>query len=101
MRILLVTPVVPRQDARWAIPVLLRAELVGLLERHEVTLLTAVGDESGEAEAASALARAHPELDLHVVDRRRPPPGLRRLRRQTRLAATWTRRGWPWRRADS
>src|SRR6478735_2024078 len=97
MRILLVTPVVPRRDARWAIPVLLQAELVGLLERHDVTLLTAVGDEPGEAEAASSLAREHPELDLHVVDRRRPPAGIRRLRRQARMAATWIRTGWPWR----
>lgn len=94
MRVLLATPVPPQADGVGAIPVLLDAELRGLRERHEVTLVTACGDERGEAEALDRLAA---ELEVHVADRRRPPPGRHRLRRQLRLAATWTRGRWPWR----
>jgi glycosyltransferase involved in cell wall biosynthesis len=95
MRILLVAPMVPQQDGAGAIPVLLHTQLVGLSERHDVTLVTGLGDEPGEVEAATELARANP--DVHIADRRRPPPGLRRWRRRWQLAAAWLRRGWPWR----
>ncbi|HVD86868.1 MAG TPA: glycosyltransferase family 4 protein [Solirubrobacterales bacterium] len=94
MRILLVAPVPPQTGGAGAIPVLLDAELVGLCRRHEVTLITALGDEEGEAEA---VARLRSEVDVRVADRRRPPPGWRRRRRQLRLAATWARGRWPWR----
>lgn len=94
MRVLLVAPVPPQGDGRGAIPLLLDAELRGLRERHEVTLVTAMGDEPGEAEACERLSA---ETEVHAADRRRPPPGARRRRRQLRLAATWARRRWPWR----
>lgn len=94
MRILLATPVPPQPDGAGAIPVLLEAELRGLMELHEVTLVTAIGDEAGEAEAVE---RLRPDLEVHVADRRRPPPGWRRRRRQLRLAGTWARGAWPWR----
>ncbi|HET9196892.1 MAG TPA: glycosyltransferase [Solirubrobacterales bacterium] len=94
MRILLVVPVPPQADGGGAIPVLLEAELRGLRERHEVTLVTAVGDEPGEAEA---VARLREGGEVHVADRRRPPPGGRRRRRQLRMAAAWARGRWPWR----
>jgi glycosyltransferase involved in cell wall biosynthesis len=94
MRVLLVAPVPPQADGSGAIPVLLDAELRGLRERHEVTLVTAIGDEPGEAEA---LRRLEAEVETHVADRRRPPPGARRRRRQLRMAARWARGGWPWR----
>jgi glycosyltransferase involved in cell wall biosynthesis len=94
MRVLFVTPVPPQADGAGAIPVLLHAELLGLRQRHEVTLVTAVGDEPGETEAAERLAA---EVETHVADRRRPPAGARRRRRQLRLAATWARGRWPWR----
>jgi glycosyltransferase involved in cell wall biosynthesis len=84
----------PQADGAGAIPVLLHAELVGLAQRHEVTLVTAVGDEPGEAEA---VARLRGEVETHVADRRRPPPGARRRRRQLRMAASWARGGRPWR----
>ena len=84
----------PQADGAGAIPVLLHAELAGLRRRHEVTLVTAVGDEPGEVEAVD---RLRGEVDLHVADRRRPPPGLRRRRRQVRLAASWARGRRPWR----
>jgi glycosyltransferase involved in cell wall biosynthesis len=95
MRILLLAPMVPRPDGPGAIPVLLHAELAGLRERHEVTLVTAVGDDPGEEEAIAALRNR--DVDLHLADRRRPPPGRRRWRRRRRLAQRWARGGWPWR----
>jgi len=94
MKVLLVTPVPPQDGGAGAIPVLLEAELRGLCGRHEVTLVTAVGDEQGEAEAVD---RLRGEVELHVADRRRPAPGRRRRRRQLRLAASWARGGQPWR----
>jgi glycosyltransferase involved in cell wall biosynthesis len=96
MRVLLVVPVPPQADGGGAIPVLLYAELLGLGRRHEVTLVTAVGDEAGEAEAAQRL-RDQAAAEVHVVDRRRPPPGAARRRRQLRMARRWARGGWPWR----
>jgi glycosyltransferase involved in cell wall biosynthesis len=96
MKVLLVAPVPPQADGAGAIPVLLHAELLGLQRLHEVTLVTAVGDEPGEEEA---VARLRDEVELHVADRRRPPPGLRRRRRQLRLATSWARGRWPWRTA--
>jgi polysaccharide biosynthesis protein PslH len=95
MRILLLAPMVPQEDGAGAIPVLLYAELVGLCERHDVTLIAGIGDEPGETEAVASLAL--PNLEVHIADRRRPPSGIRRMQRRWRLAATWIRRGWPWR----
>jgi glycosyltransferase involved in cell wall biosynthesis len=94
MKVLLVVPVPPQPQGAGAIPVLLDAELLGLCRRHEVTLVTAVGDEAGEEEA---VARLRNEVEVHVADRRRPPAGIRRWRRQLRLAAAWSRGRWPWR----
>lgn len=95
MKVLLVVPVPPQADGGGAIPVLLDAELLGLRQRHQVTLVTALGDEAGEAEAVRRLREEG--IDLHLADRRRPPPGLARRRRQLRMAARWARGGWPWR----
>jgi glycosyltransferase involved in cell wall biosynthesis len=95
MRILLLTSMVPQANGTGAIPILLYAELIALAERHDVTLVTAAGDEPGETAAAAALADAG--FDVHVADRRRPPPGIDRWRRRWRLAATWARGRWPWR----
>ena len=94
MRVLLVTPMPPQAEGGGAIPVLLYAQLLGLRGLHDVTLVTAVADEPGEAEAVE---RLRGEVEVHAVDRRRPPPGRRRLRRQLRLASTWARGPWPWR----
>jgi glycosyltransferase involved in cell wall biosynthesis len=95
MRVLLAVPVPPQADGGGAIPVLLYAELLGLRQMHEVTLVTAVGDEAGEADAVARL-RAD-GVDVHVADRRRPPPGMARRRRQLRMASRWARGRWPWR----
>jgi glycosyltransferase involved in cell wall biosynthesis len=94
MKVLLVVPVPPQADGAGAIPVLLHAELLGLAQRHEVTLVTAVGDEPGEAEAVQRLQGG---VETYVADRRRPPPGPRRRRRQLRMTARWAQGRWPWR----
>lgn len=95
MRILLVTSMVPDAEGIGAIPKLLAAELEGLRERHEVTLLTTFGEDPGQAEAAARLARS--DLDFHVVDRRRSSSPARRWRVRAELAASWLTRPWPWR----
>jgi glycosyltransferase involved in cell wall biosynthesis len=95
MKILLLTPMLPQADGDGAIPVLLYAQLVGLHGRHEVTLVSGMGDEPGELRAAQALIRAG--VDLHVADRRQPRRGMARWRRRRQLLSTWARGSWPWR----
>ena len=94
MRILLVAPVPPQQGGNGAIPVLLDAQLAGLREGNEVTFVSSVGDEPGEAEAAERLRASG--LDAHFADRRQPG-GTKRWRRRARMAAAWSLRGEPWR----
>ena len=57
MRVLLVTPMPPDPGAASAIPVLLHAQLVGLRERHEVTLVTLAGPDPAELLAGVGLDR--------------------------------------------
>ena len=94
MRILLVTPMPPQADAHGAIPLVLHAQLVGLLARgHEVTLVTAATGEPGEA---AALERLRGEgIDLHVAVRSTDAEG--RWRRRAALAGGWLRGDRPWR----
>jgi len=94
VKVLLVTPVPPQADGGGAIPVLLNAQLLGLRRLHEVTLVTAVGDEPGHA---GTVERLREEVEVFAADRRRPPPGGRRRRRQLRMAMKWARGPWPWR----
>jgi len=95
MRILLVTSMVPDLDGVGAIPKLLHAQLTGLREHHDVTLVAPIGEDPGQAEAASGLSAS--DLDAHFVDRRRSASAPRRWRVRAELAATWTTKGWPWR----
>lgn len=95
MRILLLAPMLPQTNGAGAIPMLLRAELVGLSARHEVTLLAGIGDEPGEQDAANALRREG--VDLHLAERRRPAARRLRWERRVRLATSWARGRRPWR----
>jgi glycosyltransferase involved in cell wall biosynthesis len=95
MRILLVTSMVPDADGVGAMPKLYEAQLRGLCERHDVSLVTTFGEDPGQAEAAERLRRS--DLDVHIVDRRRSPSALRRWRVRAELAASWAVRDWPWR----
>jgi polysaccharide biosynthesis protein PslH len=94
MKILLITPMPPRVEAPGAIPLVLQAELTGLSARHQVSLVTVVGDEPGEDLAAAELRATG--VDVHVVDRRRPS-GAARWQRRRRLASSWARGRYPWR----
>jgi glycosyltransferase involved in cell wall biosynthesis len=95
MKVLLVVPMLPRADGGGAIPKLLDAELSGLRELCELTVVTTLGEEPGEAEAAAALKSSG--IDAHIVDRRRSPSARRRWRARLRMAARWARGAWPWR----
>jgi polysaccharide biosynthesis protein PslH len=95
MRILLVVPMVPQAEGAGAIPELLHAQLAGLTEKHEVTVLGTYGDLAGQAEAAADLVRSG--LDAVFVDRRRSPRAGRRWGRRGELATRWARGRWPWR----
>jgi glycosyltransferase involved in cell wall biosynthesis len=96
MRILIVAPMLPDPGGAGAISILLHAQLTGLRERNEVTLVTAAGDEPGEEEAARELTAAG--FDVRAADRRQPPTVAKRWRRRLRLATAWLR-GTPWRAA--
>jgi glycosyltransferase involved in cell wall biosynthesis len=95
MKILLVVSMVPQADGIGAIPKLLHAQLLGLRERNEVTVVGSFGELPGQAEAADALMQT--ELDAHFVDRRRSQSPLRRWGVRAQLAASWATRPWPWR----
>jgi len=95
MRVLIVAPMPPQTDGGGAIPVLLHAQLAGLREQHEVTFVSAVGEEPGEAEAAAHAAALG--VEVHFADRRVPRSARRRWRRRARMAVDWTLRGRPWR----
>ncbi|MBA3865468.1 MAG: glycosyltransferase [Solirubrobacterales bacterium] len=86
---------VPAAGGPGAIPVLLHAEALGLGERHQLTLVTAVGDEPWEAEAAAVLLDSG--LDVHLADRRQPVRSRARWRRRLRLAGAWAGGRTPWR----
>jgi hypothetical protein len=95
MRILLVTSMVPDPGGVGAIPKLLAAQLAGLRERHEVTLVSTFGEDRGQAEAAARLLDSN--LDAHIVDRRRSPSAMRRWRVRGELAGSWLTSRQPWR----
>jgi polysaccharide biosynthesis protein PslH len=99
MRILLVLPMVPQADGIGGFPKLLHAELSGLRERHELTLVGTFGELPGQAEAAAELVRSG--LDAHFVDRRRSASPPRRWRVRFELASRWATSGWPWRAVSS
>jgi glycosyltransferase involved in cell wall biosynthesis len=74
---------------------LLHAQLQGLGRRHEVSLVTSIGDEPWEAGAAE-VARAS-AARVYIADRRRPDTLRRRTRRRVDLASRWTFSRVPWR----
>lgn len=99
MRILLVLPMVPQADGIGGFPKLLHAQMEGLAERHELTLVGSFGELPGQAEAAAQLRRDG--FDSHFVDRRRSPSTRRRWRVRLELAAGWGASRRPWRAVSS
>jgi glycosyltransferase involved in cell wall biosynthesis len=94
MRILLLTPMPPDPEAPGAIPVLLHAQLTGLAERNEVTVVTPAGPDPPELHAVERLAADG--FEVHAVPRHFPLE-IGRWRRRRRLAGAWLRGRWPWR----
>src|SRR5512147_1972097 len=94
MRILLVSPMPPQPEAPSAIPLVLYAELIGLMARHSITLVTVAGPDPAEWAAVDHLQSMG--VDVHAV-RRTTPRGLPRWQRRWRWATKWLRGRWPWR----
>lgn len=94
MKVLIVAPMPPQPAGGGAIPVLLEAQIAGLRERNEVTFVSAIGEEPGEAEAAERLRDSG--LDAHFADRRQPGAARRRWQRRARMVGSWLG-GRPWR----
>ncbi len=94
MRILLVTPMPPQPEAPGAIPLVLYAELIGLMPRHTLTIVTVAGPDPAEWAAVDHLQAMG--VDVHVV-RRIDPRGLQRWRRRWRWVTKWLQGRWPWR----
>lgn len=86
MRVLLVTPMPPDSGAASAIPPLLHAQLVGLRERHEVTLVTVAGPDPDEVDAVDRLRREGVEVHAAVRTLKRGTLGWRR---RSRIVSSW------------
>lgn len=74
---------------------LLHAQLQGLNRRHEVSLVTSIGDEPWEAAAAEQSRAA--AARVYIADRRVPDALRRRTRRRLELAGRWAFSRVPWR----
>ena len=94
MRILLVTPMPPQPEAPGAIPLVLYAELIGLLAQHTITLVTVAGPDPAEWAAVDHLQTLG--VDVQAV-RRSEPRGFPRWQRRWRWATQWLQGRWPWR----
>lgn len=96
MNILLVTPMPPQAQAPGAIPLVLHAQLTALMRRHQVTLVTPIGTDPGEAEAVEHLRKLG--IEVHAPPLMDAGTG-RRWRRRSQLASDWLIGGYPWRTA--
>jgi glycosyltransferase involved in cell wall biosynthesis len=94
MNILLVAPMPPQSEAPGAIPLVLYAELLGLMPRHTITLVTVAGPDPNEWAALDHLQSIG--IDVQAV-RRSEPSGFARWQRRWRWAGTWLRGKYPWR----
>jgi polysaccharide biosynthesis protein PslH len=94
MKILMVTPMPPSRQAPGAIPLVLHAQLTGLIERHNVTLITVAGPDPLELQAVDHL-REKP-VTVHAV-RRSVAGGAERWKRRWQLASSWLQGKCPWR----
>jgi glycosyltransferase involved in cell wall biosynthesis len=94
MRILMVTPMPPQSQAPGAIPLVLHAELLGLMPHHQISLVTVAGQEPGEKEAVNQLIAAG--VDIRAVHRTQLQ-GWAKWQRRLRLATLWLGGKFPWR----
>lgn len=94
MNILLVAPMPPQPQAPGAIPLVLYAELIGLMSRHDITLVTVAGPDRSEWAALDHLQAMGVEIQ---AVRRSEPRGLAHWQRRWRWASTWLKGKIPWR----
>jgi polysaccharide biosynthesis protein PslH len=90
----MVTPMPPQAQAPGAIPLVLYAQIRGLKERHEVSLLTVAGLEPGEHQSVQDLRSDG--VDVQAV-LRSEPAGLERWQRRWRMGSAWLAGSLPWR----
>ncbi len=72
----------------------LYAELIGLMEHNQVSLVTIAGLEPGEKEAIEELKKLH--IPLYVIWREKLQ-GFQKWHRRWRFASTWLSGKYPWR----
>ncbi len=94
MNILIACPMPPQPEAPGAIPLVLHAELAGLMAHHSITLVTVAGPDPAEWAAVDRLQAMG--VDVHAV-RRTNPRGWHRWQRRWRWATKWLQGRWPWR----
>jgi len=94
MNILIATPMPPQPEATGAIPLVLYAELVGLMARHSITLVTVAGPDPAEWAAVDRLKAQGIQV---LAVKRTNPHGLQRWRRRWRWGIKWLEGRWPWR----
>jgi glycosyltransferase involved in cell wall biosynthesis len=92
MKILMVTPMPPQAEAPGAIPLVLHAQLSGLAERHDVTLVTVAGPDPHEWDALDQLRSSN--IEIQAI-RRVEPSGIQCWKWRWRLASTWLRGKYP------
>jgi glycosyltransferase involved in cell wall biosynthesis len=88
MKVLLLTPMPPDPQGGGAIPALLHAQLVGLRERHDVTVITVAGPDPAEIARVEALRAEGVEVRAVV---RRAEGGSLGWPRRRRIAGAWAR----------
>ncbi len=99
MRILMVTPMPPQPQPTNGVPLVTYAQLLGMRERHDITLATIAGPDPAEHAAVDALRAAGVNV---WAARRVAPLGLQRWQRRVRLASMIMggkypfRTGWYW-----
>ncbi len=94
MRILIVAPMPPQPQATGAIPLVLHAQLTGLMPHHAVTLVTVAGPDPAEWAALDRLQVMG--VDVQAV-RRSEPRGFPRWQRRWKWISKWLQGRWPWR----
>lgn len=95
MNILFVAPMPPSATAALAIPRIIHAAVLGLSERHDVTVAVIAGPEEHELATVEQLRSSG--IDLHAVCRHEPQTFKERWRRRDRFARGWLSGEMPWR----
>lgn len=95
MNILVLSPQPPQATAPGAIPMVVYSGLVGLAERHTVTVVAVAGPEPHQLrQPRNALQDLG--VEIHTIDRHEPQ-GRDRWLRRLRLSSQWLTRRWPFR----